>query len=371
LFEVGEVATINGLHGLLKARRDDLLACWTTKIKGEITGAPVARAELLDRMPSFVDELVAALYPDAIPLPGSSGNAEEHGAQRLRLGFDVAEVVQEYGLLHQCILAMARDAGLDISLHEQSIVAQSLNKGIADAVSQYVSQRDQELRRQSSEHLAFIAHELRNPLSAARLALRRLRQKDPAVGGRTTDLLERNLRRIAEMIESALVHSALELGVEPKLEEIDVPTLVREVEEDARIEAEVRQIQLSSSTPADLSLFGDPRLLRSAITNLVNNAVKFSRRGSAVELVAARNGDHVTFEVADACGGLPPGKAEDLFAPRVQRGADRTGYGLGLAIALQATQAHAGSIDVRDLPGEGCVFRIVLPVAPYPRPVHS
>ena len=192
---MGEGATANGLHGLLKARRDDLLACWTAKIKGEIAGAPLARAELLDRMPFFIDELVAALYPNAVPLPGSSGNAEEHGAQRLRLGFDVAEVVKEYGLLHRCILGIARDAALDISPSEQTIVVQSLNKGIADAVSQYVSQRDQELRRQSSEHLAFIAHELRNPLSAARLALRRLRQRDLAPGGRTTDLLERNLRR--------------------------------------------------------------------------------------------------------------------------------------------------------------------------------
>jgi signal transduction histidine kinase len=337
------------------------------KIKGEISIAPVARAELLDRMPSFVDELIAALYPDAVPLPGSSGNAEEHGAQRLRLGFDVAEVVKEYGLLHQCILAMARNADLDVSSREQTIVSQSINKGIADAVSQYVSQRDHELRRQSTEHLGFIAHELRNPLNAARLAFGRLRQKGLVPEGRMPDLLERNLRRLAEMIESALVHSSLELGVEPKLEEIDVPALIQDVQDEARIEAEGRQIEIASSTPANLTLVADPRLLRSAITNLVNNALKFSSAGSTIQVGVASDEDHVTIEVADACGGLPPGRAEDLFAPRVQRGTDRTGYGLGLAIALQATQAHAGSIDVRDAPGEGCVFRIVLPVAPAAR----
>ncbi len=69
--------------------------------------------ELLDRIPAFVDEIIAALYPDAMPLPSSSGNAEEHGAQRLRLHFDVAEVVREYGLLHECILEIARDARVD------------------------------------------------------------------------------------------------------------------------------------------------------------------------------------------------------------------------------------------------------------------
>jgi hypothetical protein len=69
----------------------------------------------------------------------------------------------------------------------------------------------------------------------------------------------------------------------------------------------------------------------------------------------------VTIEVADACGGLPPGKVDDLFAPLVQRGENRSGFGLGLAIARQAVEAHGGSIDVRDDPGDGCVFTIELP----------
>jgi signal transduction histidine kinase len=69
----------------------------------------------------------------------------------------------------------------------------------------------------------------------------------------------------------------------------------------------------------------------------------------------------VTIEVADACGGLPPGKIEDLFSPTVQRGGNRTGFGLGLSIARQAVEAHLGRIDVRDVPGTGCVFSILLP----------
>ena len=74
-------------------------------------GAPLTTAELLDRMPAFVDEIIAALYPGARRrCPTASGNAEEHGAQRLRLRFDVGEVVREYGLLHECILELARDS---------------------------------------------------------------------------------------------------------------------------------------------------------------------------------------------------------------------------------------------------------------------
>jgi signal transduction histidine kinase len=65
-------------------------------------------------------------------------------------------------------------------------------------------------------------------------------------------------------------------------------------------------------------------------------------------------------EVADGCGGLAPGKAEELFTPLVQRGEDRSGFGLGLSIALQAAEAHNGTIKVRDVPGTGCAFVIDL-----------
>ena len=201
------------LFGVLKMRREVLVACWGAKIRAAVD-APLTTAELLDKMPAFVDEIIAALYPDAVPLPVTSGNAEEHGAQRLRLHFDVAEVVREYGLLHECILEIARDSKLTISLREQQVISRWLNSGIADALAQYVKRRDMERDRQTSEHLGFIAHELRNPLSAARAAVQRLRNNERAVP-RVTELLERSLRRASDMIDKALSHASLNLGVEP------------------------------------------------------------------------------------------------------------------------------------------------------------
>jgi signal transduction histidine kinase len=361
---VEKPAKADSLHGLLKARRNELLACWARKTEATIASADVPRGELLDQMPAFVDELIAALYPEAMPLPIPSATAVEHGAQRLRLGFDVGQVVREYGLLHECIIDLAAATGTAASARERLIVAKAINHGIADAVAQYVRQRDDELRRQSSEHVGFIAHELRNPLSAARLALARLQRTELAGGGRSVDLLERNLRRTAEMIESALAHSSLAMGVEPRRERIDVPAFLREIEQDVALEARARRIAVVTATPQHLTIDADRRLLRSAVTNLVTNALKFSHEDSSIEIIASRNDVQVMLDVADACGGLPPGRAEELFAPLVQRGDDRSGYGLGLAIARQAAEAHGGSISLRDVPGVGCVFTIVLPVGP-------
>ena len=68
-------------------------------------------------------------------------------------------------------------------------------------------------------------------------------------------------------------------------------------------------------------------------------------------------------EVEDSCGGLPPGKVEEAFAPFVRLDNRQTGFGLGLAIAKQAVDAHGGSIRVQDLPGKGCIFVLELPLA--------
>jgi signal transduction histidine kinase len=359
------------LFSVLKAKRELLVSCWGAKIKAGLAAPKtITDVELIDRIPEFADEIIAALYPDAVPLPGTSENAEEHGAQRLRLHFDVGEVVREYGLLHECILDIARDAGVDVGLREQRVIARWLNEGIADALAQYVKQRDEDQERERSEHLGFIAHELRNPLAAATVALQRLRNRELAAGGRTVDLIERSLRRAADMIDNALSHASLKLGADLKPEPIVLCDLLRDVELDASVDAQARGIDLYVEPARDVLISADPRLLRSAVINLVQNALKFSPAGSAVTVSARAAQDGVTIEVADACGGLPPGKIDDLFSPLVQRGENRSGFGLGLTIARQAVEAHGGRINVRDVPGAGCVFRIELP-RPPPQPARN
>lgn len=74
-----------------------------------------------------------------------------------------------------------------------------------------------------------------------------------------------------------------------------------------------------------------------------------------------RFGSHVLIDVSDHCGGLPPGSAERMFTPFMQRSDDKSGLGRGLSIARQSIEAGSGTLSVRDVPGTGCIFTICLP----------
>jgi signal transduction histidine kinase len=137
---------------------------------------------------------------------------------------------------------------------------------------------------------------------------------------------------------------------------------VEEVRVYAIMEAAARSIQFIVPPVEDgLAVEADRETLASVLANLLLNAFKFSTPGGTVTLKTHAITDRVLIEVADDCGGLPPGKAEDLFRPFEQRGADRTGLGLGLGICLRGVEANGGRLHVRDVPGTGCVFTVDLP----------
>jgi len=270
--------------------------------------------------------------------------------------------VREYGILHRCILEIAHGEKVSVSLQEHRILVDAICTGIADAVTQYTRQRDAELHRQADEHFAFVAHELRNPLSSAQLALARLTSKGLLQPGPISDLLGRGLERMKALIEHTLSVSFASRSSELRRQPSLVSALVTAAIEESIAAATDKEIHVEVEPSKDIELDVDPRLIHSALTNLVGNAVKFTHKGGRIRVRWHRVGEQLVLDVEDGCGGLPPGASDRMFAPFVQIGADRSGYGLGLAIARQAIQAHDGSIRVRSHPGQGCVLTIELPI---------
>jgi hypothetical protein len=168
------------------------------------------------------------------------------------------------------------------------------------------------------------------------------------------------------LIDRTLAEVRLEAEIQ-KSERVSVAELIEEIEIVATIEAKEHNIQLSvDAGPYGVAVEGDQQILASVVANLVQNAFKFTRPRGHITVRAHATDERVLIDVEDECGGLPPGKAEDLFRPFEQRSVDKTGLGLGLSISLRGVQASGGEIHVRDMPGSGCIFTVDLPRAPPP-----
>jgi signal transduction histidine kinase len=238
-----------------------------------------------------------------------------------------------------------------------------LVSGIAGAATKYAQERDAELRRQTVKHVAFLAHELRNPLSSMKLALGKLdRQGLLPEGDRAAAVLKSGLDRLSSLVDHALIEVKLEAGGNLNLEDLNLDDFVWALHAEMASDAEEKQITVELDLKPG-RLRGDRKYLHSALSNLLRNAIKFTHIGGTIRLRIKEATDRVIFEVEDQCGGLPKGNVQKAFDPFVQLGQDRSGFGLGLAIAKQAVDAHEGVLRVHDVPGHGCVFVLDLPVA--------
>ena len=108
-------------------------------------------------------------------------------------------------------------------------------------------------------------------------------------------------------------------------------------------------------------MHADRQVLAAVVVNLLQNALKFTRPGTAVRLGVTATADRVLIQIADLCGGLEEGADQILSQPSGQRNRDRTGLGLGLAFSRRSVEANDGQLSVQNLPGHGCIFTVDLP----------
>jgi len=211
-----------------------------------------------------------------------------------------------------------------------------------------------------------VSHELRSPLARLQVAVALARQQ-PARLATTLDRVERETARLDALVGELLTLSRLEAGVTGATEEtFDLAELLDEVVADARFEAEAASCRVEFPAHGEIVARGRAELLRRALENVIRNAVKYTAKDTAVEVTAARGAgsDIVTVAVCDRGPGVPEADLDSLFEPffRAEGGAARAGYGLGLAIARRAVEAHGGRIRARNRGGGGLCVEIGLPV---------
>jgi signal transduction histidine kinase len=348
------------LHDFLSTNRSAIIA--RARVKVAARPAPLAtKQEIESGIPLFLDQLIESLRGSQATSLAMEKGATEHGGDLLKRGFTVAQVVHDYGGVCQAVTELADETKALISPDEFHTFNRCLDDAIAGAVTEYSRQREQSLNDQGTERMGELAHELRNALGVAMLSFQTLRTGSVGLGGSTAALLGRSLTRLSALIDSSLARVRIESGLGTSAR-VSVSEFIEEVEVGATMGANGRGLTLVvTPVGSGVDVMVDRQLLAAAVSNLLQNAFKFTRPQGRVWLRTSSTLDRVLIEVEDECGGLPAGKADELFRPFRQGSPDRTGLGLGLSISRKAVEASGGEIGVRDVPGAGCVFSINLP----------
>ena len=229
--------------------------------------------------------------------------------------------------------------------------------------------------RAKDEFLAMLGHELRNPLAPTLHALEvlRLRGDDAAARGRATEMLERQARHMARLVDDLLDVSRITRGkIDLRPEAIDVAEVVRRAVESCHLMIEDRLHRLELSLPPEpLWVEADPARLEQVISNLLNNAAKYSPPGGRIAVAAERREGEAAITVTDDGAGIQPemlGRIFDLFHqvdPSLAR--SQGGLGIGLTLVRRLVEMHGGSVEARSGgAGKGSAFTVRLPLAGRP-----
>jgi signal transduction histidine kinase len=368
------------LHEFLTHNRLELIDLCRARVS-ERRAPRATPAELEHGIPLFLDQLTLMLAERA-QLPSEDLDARSkrasradsyiarsaalHGAELLGSEFTIDQVVHDYGDLCQSITELADRQKAPITVEEFGQLNMRLDNAIAGAVTHFSHERD--LLRSGdcadavNVRLGELAHEMRNMLNTAILAIVAIRKGGVGFGGATAAALDKSLLGMRTLIDRTLSEVRLESGGPTSLRMIDIAQFISGVRVAAALEAAQKGCELTVVTGAPgLRVEADIDILASAVSNLLQNAFKFTRPHSHVLLRTHASGDRVLIEVEDECGGLAPGVQSKMFEPLAQGGGHGSGVGLGLSLSRRGVEACGGTLSVRDIPGQGCVFTIDLP----------
>lgn len=211
--------------------------------------------------------------------------------------------------------------------------------------------------------LSNVSHELRSPLTRLQVAMGIVRQKAPEGLERALSRIERESDRLENMIAQILKLSRFENAMHQlDLEQVDVEDVLHKVVEDARFEAEPRNIAIEFNGGIPTPISGDPKLLHSVFDNVIRNALRFSPDEGSIQVSLTSSKEWLQVVICDSGPGVPEDKLERLFDPFYRLDQTNSGAGLGLNIALQAVQLHQGRIHAENNSPNGLKVIIDIPM---------
>jgi two-component system CheB/CheR fusion protein len=330
-------------------------------------------------VPPTIDAWLAGIHPDDRPRVVAAWQATFAGGHDYRmqyrfLGADgttrwiasSARVLRDADGRPGTVIGTAREVTADIQVRES-----------LERKTRQLEQAD----RQKNEFLSILAHELRNPLGAARNAIALLRQAPGNAGvlARATDVIERQIGHMARMLDdlldlSRITHDRIVLDRQP----LDVHRVVELGFENAQTAFEGKEHDVRLSLPADpVLVVGDEVRLTQVLANVLGNAAKFTPARGHIEVRVEQVDGEAVIDVVDDGVGIAPERLDDVFEMFAQTEnkahGGTPGLGIGLAVVRSLVGLHGGTVRAYSAgPGQGTRVRVTLPLAaPAPAPLPA
>ena len=358
------------LFEFITLNREEIIKRCRAKVAMRSMPLP-SETEINHGVPLFLDQLVEMLQSGA-GTGAIDTSAGQHGHDLFLREFTVSQVVHDYGDVCQTVTGLAVETNAPISTEDFRTLNRCLDEAIASAVTIYESDSNQAhanlVTVRDSEHMGFFVHELRNLVNTATVAFEVLQSGNVGVWGSTAAVLSRSLTALRDLATRSVGAVRSTQAAQQHRKQVVVSHLIEQIGSACALEATARELTfVVSPVPEDLTIHVEQGVVTAVIGNLIQNAFKFTRAHSTVTLSVRASADRVLIEVRDECGGLPGQRADkELAASFEQRGADRSGLGIGLTFSRWATEASGGRLYARSLPGTGCIFTLDLPRSSVP-----
>jgi signal transduction histidine kinase len=354
--------------------RDEILREWRKAVALLPAARNLDAPTLTDHIPHLFDELAQALIAgkaDTLLELQLQDSPKIHGGLRLRAGFDIVEVVAEYNILRDLLAALAERKGIDITGDPNRILNRVIDRAVALAVDTFAKESALDMQQRREEHLSFVIHDLKTPLSAIHAAGRILEASLPeeTKTSRVASMLEilrRNVVRLNSLVNNASeeqhnLASSTEEKIKATRSEFDLWPMVQALVWDLRALVETTPVQIINTVPESCVVVADSVLMTQVFQNLLSNAIKYTTQGQ-ITIGAEQIGlNKIRCWVQDTGAGIPPERLSKVFDKFETDPEKRGGLGLGLAIVKQVIDAHDGQVFVESEIGRGSTFSFVLP----------
>lgn len=355
---------------IIEQNKLNILNNWVKQVREELT-APRETIDpvLRDHLPLLLDDIISIMRrfenfnvtSEKMNFEGMLDNSIGHGRHRSSSsGYDVEQVLREYIILHKILTELLRSNGVFTTE-----VADLLKYIIENSMLYATVSFQNSLREVRQKLMSVLVHDVRNPVSAAYLAVSMIDQEDePERFGRIKSMLKNSIRRSLDLIEGFLesVMVGAGEGITLHFEEGDLLEYLKSVHGEA---SAIYSNQINFDCPEEpIKGVFDIAMIRRVLENIVNNAVKYGERGSPITIKVENLAETVEISIHNKGNPIPEKEQKEIF--KFLNTSNGTGpkklksWGMGLTLVNAVAEAHGGYLDLKSSKEDGTTFKLVL-----------